>query len=91
MGRGSQAGGGLQAGGGGSQAGGGGGLFPGGVEFLPANNAIPTIGELLMYQTAVGIRVDQIIFLLNFIRDDPTRRPPRPGALATSSTPVAIW
>src|SRR5258706_13713775 len=59
--------------------------------FITTDDARPTIAELVAYQTIVGQAVGQITFLLDYLGDNQSQRPPRPVATAANGNPGTIW
>src|SRR5258706_4913587 len=59
--------------------------------FITTDDARPTIAELVAYQTIVGQAIGQITFLLDYLGDDQTQRPPRPLSTASNANPGTIW
>src|SRR5258706_10432669 len=59
--------------------------------FITTDDARPTIAELVAYQTIVGQAVGQITFLLDYLGDNRSQRPPRPTATAANGNPGTIW
>jgi len=59
--------------------------------FITTNDARPTIAELAAYQVIIEQAVGQITFLLDYLGDDQTQRPPRPSATVDNDRPGTIW
>jgi len=59
--------------------------------FITTDVAHPTITELGVYQVVIAQGVEQIGFLLDYLGDDQTQRPPGPSAVADNSQPGTIW
>src|SRR5258706_9980619 len=59
--------------------------------FITTDDARPTIAEVVAYQMIVKQAVGQITFLLDYLGDDRTQRPPRPSATVDNDRPGAIW
>src|SRR5258706_2682577 len=58
--------------------------------FITTDDARPTMAELAAYQTTVEQAVGQITFLLDYLGDDRTQRPPRPSSFAANDRPGSI-
>src|SRR5258706_15585354 len=66
-------------------------LVAGRPTFITTDAAKPTVAELGAYQVVIEQGVGQINFLLDYLGDDRTQRPPRPSAVADDSQPGTIW
>ena len=75
----------------GSQMGGGQNLLLQRLIFDPLDADIPTMDELVLYSGAIEWHIGNMEFLLDFLGDDRDERPPKPSAVTTNQTPVAIW
>ncbi len=59
--------------------------------FITTDAARPTVAELGAFQAVIEQGVGQICFLLDYLGDNQTQRPPRPSAVADNSQPRTIW
>ncbi len=59
--------------------------------FITTDDARPTMAELAAYQIMIEQAIGQITFLLDYLGDNRTQRPPRPSAIAGNDRPGSIW